>query len=101
MSLSSGASHRTLELVKDFLKKNGLIETCQTLEAELDRSSFSPVDCDLAQLVSASDVFNGHRPPGVHSVETRVVMFNPAKGDPYGSTSMPIYQTGFLMGIDV
>ncbi len=91
--MSGSSNARTLELVKDFLQKNGLVETSRALEAELERASHF-ADCDLVQLVSASDAFNGHRPPGVHSVETRVVMFNPAKGDPYGSTSMPIYQTG-------
>ena len=33
------------------------------------------------------------RPAGALSAETRVVAFNPAKDDPHGSATMPLYQT--------
>eukprot|EP00617_Octactis_speculum_P025946 CAMPEP_0185744508 /NCGR_PEP_ID=MMETSP1174-20130828/2649_1 /TAXON_ID=35687 /ORGANISM="Dictyocha speculum, Strain CCMP1381" /LENGTH=440 /DNA_ID=CAMNT_0028417965 /DNA_START=3 /DNA_END=1326 /DNA_ORIENTATION=+ len=61
--------------VRDFLTAHGLHETKRAFDREVNaRETRSPDDTGL-------------------SIETRIVSYNPAKDDPHGAATMPIYQT--------
>ena len=81
-------------------RKNGLHETSRTLEREISSKSTSTAHCKLVELIDAANYSPGRilsstrKPsPDERSVETRIVSYNPAKKDPYGSATFPIYQT--------
>ena len=78
----------TLELVKDYLLKHGLVATL----ASLVKESQSKTNASS----SSSPIINGDKSVSTsHSqhMETKLVAFNPSPNDPYGASSMPIYQT--------
>lgn len=90
----SSGNDDLLALVAECLVANGLHETARVLEQEVRGGRLS-ASCRLADSVGES---RGGRWTGAgdcnsQSIETRLVSFNAAKGDPHGSATMPIYQT--------
>jgi hypothetical protein len=88
-------------LTSKSVSANGLHEMKTSLAKEnlarqLSGEGFNS-ECSLLRLVSnhmsRTASFDEQRPTGNLSVESRVVAFNPAKGDPYGAATMPLYQT--------
>ena len=75
----------TLELVKDYLLKHGLLTTLASLVKESQSKTVQTATSDEEGSTAAST----HS----HHMETKLVAFNPSLNDPYGASSMPIYQT--------
>lgn len=76
--------------------KNGMHATAQALSVErLAAAAEAPLaECALLQRLSARGVFDdAERSLGALSLETQVVAFNGAKGDPHGAAVLPLYQT--------
>lgn len=68
------------------------IARCALITA-LEAAQAAQAAAAAAPVATLASPFDEPRAPGALSAETKIVSFNPCKGDPYGATSMPIYQT--------
>ena len=69
--------------VLDYLKRNGFYKTASTFTEEIDNKACNQGFTDDYEIPLKEAI----------DVNTHLVSFNPCENDPYGATSMPIYQT--------
>jgi cystathionine beta-lyase len=77
------------------------VETSRALQREMGGAPRPRAsECRLVELMESANysagrgsAFDGPLSGDVQAVETRIVSYNPAKKDPHGAASMPIYQT--------